>query len=387
MNILMLAPEPFFQPRGTPISVYFRIKALSDLGHEIDLVTYHVGEDVEIRGLKILRIPDLLSIKKIKIGPSLAKVPLDFLLLIRAFFQLTKKPYDLIISHEEAAWPGAILAKSWRRPHIYDMHSCLPDQLEASHFYRSRLLKKVFLWIEKYTLKNSQALIVICPDLLKRVKKAGFGKRAVLIENFLDFKNQEFSEHRIQEKKREFAPKGEKIVLYTGNFEPYQGIPLLLEAAAKIEDERVFFLLVGGSRASREKMGRKAKALGISDKIIFTGEVPPSEVPLFISIADVLVSPRLGGTSTPLKIYSYLKSGKPLVATNLWTHTQVLTHKNSVLVPPNPRSLAEGIRFALWDEEAQKRAHAAKEPAEREYIYPRYSEKISRALEIANRTR
>jgi len=381
----MLAPEPFFQPRGTPISIYFRIKILSDLGHEVDLITYHVGEDVKIRSLKILRIPDLFFIKKVKIGPSLAKVPLDFLLFTKAFFQLAKKRYDLIISHEEAAWPGAILAKIWRMPHIYDMHSCLPDQLEAFNFSHSKLLKKIFLWIEKYILKNSQALIVISPDLLKKAEKAGYGKKAILLENFLGFKNQEFSEHQIQKKRREFTPKGEKIVLYAGNFEPYQGIPLLLEAAAKIKDKRVFFILVGGSKANREKMGKKAKALGISNKIIFPGEVIPSEVPLFISIADVLVSPRLQGTSTPLKIYSFLKSGKPLVATNLWTHTQVLSHKNSVLVRPNPQSIAEGICFALWNEEAQKRARAAKELAEREYTYPRYSEKISRALEKACR--
>ena len=95
MNILMLAPEPFFQPRGTPISIYFRIRALSDLGHNIDLVTYHLGENKTIKNLKILRIRDLFFIKKIKIGPSLAKIPLDFLLLLRTMFQLTKKHYDL----------------------------------------------------------------------------------------------------------------------------------------------------------------------------------------------------------------------------------------------------------------------------------------------------
>jgi len=75
MKILMLAPEPFFQPRGTPFSEYFRIKALSDLGHRVDLITYHLGEDVKINNLKILRIPDLFYIKKIKIGPSWAKIP------------------------------------------------------------------------------------------------------------------------------------------------------------------------------------------------------------------------------------------------------------------------------------------------------------------------
>lgn len=386
MNILMLAPEPFLQPRGTPISIYFRIKTLSDLGHKVDLITYHLGEDVKIRNLEILRIPDIFFVKKVKIGPSLAKVPLDFLLFVKAFFQLTIKQYDLLISHEEAAWPGTILAKIWRMPHLYDMHSSLPDQLETFNFSHSKLLKKAFLGIEKYILKNSQALIVICPDLLKKAEKAGCGKKAILLENFLDFKNQELSEQQIQKKRREFTPKGEKIVLYTGNFEPYQGIPLLLEAAAKIRDERVLFLLVGGSKANREKMGRKTKALGISNKVIFTGEVIPSEVPLFISIADVLVSPRLRGRNTPLKIYSFLKSGKPLVATNLWTHTQVLSLKNSVLVDPNPQSLAEGICFALWNTEAQKRSRAAKELAEREYTYPRYLEKVSKALEKACNT-
>ena len=64
MKILMLAPEPFFQPRGTPISVYQRIRALSDLGHEVDLVTYHLGEDKVIENLKIVRIPNLFFIKK-----------------------------------------------------------------------------------------------------------------------------------------------------------------------------------------------------------------------------------------------------------------------------------------------------------------------------------
>lgn len=386
MNILMLAPEPFFKPRGTPISIYFRIKTLSDLGHKVDLITYHLGEDVRIRSLRILRIPDIFFIRRVKIGPSLAKIPLDFLLFAKAFFQLIIKRYDLLFSHEEAAWLGATLAKIWRLPHIYDMHSSLPEQLDTFNFSRSKLLKKFFLGIEKYILKNSHTLIVICLDLLKKAEKAGYGRKTILLENFLGFNNQGFSESQIQKKRREFALKGEKIVLYTGNFEPYQGIPLLLEAAAKIEDDRIFFLLVGGSKADREKMGRKAKALGISNKVIFAGEVIPSEVELFISIADVLVSPRLQGRNTPLKIYSFLKSGKPLVATNLRTHTQVLSLKNSILVDPSPQSLAEGICFALWNTEAQKRACAAKELAEREYIYPRYLEKVSKALEKASRT-
>ena len=55
MKILMIAPEPFFEPRGTPFSEYFRIKALSELGHEIDLATYPIGKDVDIPDLRIFR--------------------------------------------------------------------------------------------------------------------------------------------------------------------------------------------------------------------------------------------------------------------------------------------------------------------------------------------
>ncbi len=84
MNVLMLAPEPFFQPRGTPISVYFRLRALSDLGHKVDLITYPAGQG---RGLSRVCAsaarPNLLGLRNIKIGPSLAKLPLDAFMAAR----------------------------------------------------------------------------------------------------------------------------------------------------------------------------------------------------------------------------------------------------------------------------------------------------------------
>ena len=51
----MIAPQPFFEPRGTPFSEFHRIRALTALGHQIDLVTYPFGDDVEMPGLRIFR--------------------------------------------------------------------------------------------------------------------------------------------------------------------------------------------------------------------------------------------------------------------------------------------------------------------------------------------
>lgn len=379
----MLAPEPFFQPRGTPISVYFRLQALSDLGHEVDLVTYHLGEDKDFDGLKIYRTPSLFFIKKIKAGPSSAKVLLDFFLLWKARRILQSRKYDMIFSHEEAAWLGAALAKRKKIPHLYDMHSSLPQQLENFRFSGSKILKKIFSALERYVLRNSKSVIVICPDLLQKLEGEGFAPKATLIENILDFAPPAYSKEQINKERQKYASSREKIILYTGNFEPYQGISLLLEAMARLGKKPIVLLLVGGTPEHVQAMKKKAAALGISGRVSFTGQVPPSQVPLYIMAADALVSPRISGTNTPLKIYSFLKSGKPVVATNLWTHTQVLNNQISVLVEPEPKSLADGIVFALFNPQSDRRARAAKSLADKEFTYGSYKRKISQALEKA----
>lgn len=379
----MLAPEPFFQPRGTPISVYFRLQALADLGHEVDLVTYHLGEDRRFRNLKIHRIPSLFFIKKIEIGPSFAKIPLDFLLLCKSMRLVMTKSYDMIFSHEEASWFGTVLAKIKKIPHLYDMHSSLPQQLENFRFSRSKILKRIFATLERYVLRNAQSIIVICLDLLQKLETERVAHKATLIENFLDFDHPGYTANQIKEERSKYASPEEKIVLYTGNFEPYQGIPLFLEAIALGGEKPVVFLLVGGNPLHVEEMKKKASELKISDRVFFTGQVTPSEVPLYIAMADVLVSPRTAGTNTPLKIYSFLKSGKPVVATDLWTHSQVLSEKISILADPDPKSFAQGILFALQDQRASERALAAKRMAEREYTFDNYKKKIAAALEKA----
>ena len=67
MHILMIAPEPFFEPRGTPFSEFHRIRALTTLGHTVDLVTYPFGRDVEMPGLRIARCVRPPFIRRVKI--------------------------------------------------------------------------------------------------------------------------------------------------------------------------------------------------------------------------------------------------------------------------------------------------------------------------------
>src|SRR5918999_769295 len=84
VRILMIAPEPFFEPRGTPFSEFHRIRALTALGHQVDLVTYPFGRDVSMPGLRVFRCLRPPFVHRVKIGPSLAKVPLDLTLAVTA---------------------------------------------------------------------------------------------------------------------------------------------------------------------------------------------------------------------------------------------------------------------------------------------------------------
>ena len=129
MRILMIAPEPFFEPRGTPFSEFHRIRALTALGHQVDLVTYPFGQDVQMPGLRVIRSLRPPFVSRVKIGPSAAKFPLDALLTLTAFRVGLTGKYDVIHSHEEGGVIGVILSWILRVPHLYDMHSSLPQQL------------------------------------------------------------------------------------------------------------------------------------------------------------------------------------------------------------------------------------------------------------------
>jgi glycosyltransferase involved in cell wall biosynthesis len=94
----------------------------------------------------------------------------------------------------------------------------------------------------------------------------------------------------------------------------------------------------------------------------------------------VLVSPRSRGTNTPLKIYQYLRAGKPIVATRLLTHTQVLSDETAILTGTAPAEFAQGILTALNDRQrAAAVGRRALELAETRYSEAAYLERTREA--------
>jgi glycosyltransferase involved in cell wall biosynthesis len=342
----MLAPEPFFTPRGTPFSEYHRIRALGELGHHVDLVTYPIGRDVPLPNLRIFRSFGLPFVKKVPIGPSFTKVGLDLLMLLTIMRRVMSTRYDAIHSHEEMGLVGVWLSKLLGIPHLYDMHSSLPQQLSNFKYSRSALLRRVFQWAEDRMVHGSGVVVTICQELQNTVTDMGVGDRALLIENVMGGDVEDPPSLTAADVRRRWnIPVAAPLILYTGTFEAYQGLELLTAAAARLAtshpDARV--LIVGGDPAQVDAARAKASATHASATTIFAGQQPARDIPAFVEASDILVSPRIRGTNTPLKIYSYLRSGKPIVATDLLTHTQVLTAHVARLVPVDADVLASAL--------------------------------------------
>jgi glycosyltransferase involved in cell wall biosynthesis len=373
MHILMIAPQPFFEPRGTPISIYDRIKALSDLGYLVDLVTYHIGQNKNLPGLTIFRSPTVPGINQIKIGPSFPKFFLDLLIFVTAFSLLTKKKYDVIHSHEEASYFSTLLSKLFKVPHIYDMHSRLPWQLRNSKYANWKPLIKIFDFLEKKTLLSCDAIITIGYDLEMYAKEVNPAVPNIQIDNLPLYTNFGISTSAdIGAMKQKLNLGGKKTIVYTGTFESYQGLDLLLESAliAIQQNNQLVFILVGGTSNQVANYQKKVRDQGLEDHFRFTGTVSPVEAIKYLEIADILVSPRLGGMSVPLKIYTYLFSGKPILATDIPAH-QLPNEAKIHLVQPSALEMADGLLDLLNHNE----------PIESSSLTKNRSEKLEALLE------
>jgi glycosyltransferase involved in cell wall biosynthesis len=387
MRALVIAPEPFFTPRGTPFSVYYRALVMAEQGVEIHLLTYGEGQDVEIPGCRIIRIPRFRFLGPVKVGPSVLKLFLDGWVILWTLGLLVRNRYDFVHAHEEAIFFCRMLKPLFGFKLVYDMHSSLPQQLTNFEFTTSKALIGAFRRLERSSLHASEAVITICPDLAQYALAEGVAPdRHFLIENSIFDDVRVIPNGRVSSDERTsfLPPSDAPSILYAGTLEPYQGIDILLRAFVLVHEARpdVRLVVMGGAPKQVENYSRLARELSLTDSVVFTGRVPKKAATEYTSKATVLVSPRREGTNTPLKIYEQLASGIPLVATNIWSHTQVLNDSVSFLVDPEPQSMARGLLRALEDRAARESTvSAALELYQKRYSRRQYEGKIRQLLE------
>ncbi|MGH8319469.1 MAG: glycosyltransferase [Steroidobacteraceae bacterium] len=379
MRILLVAPQPFYQERGTPIAVRMLAEVLCGQGHAVDLLTYHEGADLNIEGLRILRTPALPGLRHIPIGISWKKLVCDLLISGRLFRLALSHRYDVIHAVEEAVFPAILLRSSAHARVVYDMDSMLGESL-VSKWRLLRPAERVFRAMERAVIRRADAVFAVCNDLARHVTVDAPGVPVFLIEDVALPSQQHCGG---AEPLRELLDIEGELALYVGNLQRYQGLEQVVRAMALLPQERnITLVLIGGTPEDIARIRSLIHKLHLEERVFVLGPRPLAQLADFLAQADVLISPRLLGSNTPMKVYSYMNSGTAILATRIASHTQVLDDDCALLVEPNPQAIAQGLATLATDAGLRARLGAAahRRAAER-YSLEAFRRKVAAAYQ------
>lgn len=374
LRILFLVPHPFYEDRGSPIAVGLLLKALSARGERVDVITYPLGRDVSYENIAFYRTRSLPFIRYIRPGFSWKKVICDGFMLFRALRFASKRRYDIVHAIEESVFIALFLRCIFRIPYIYDMDSSLVDQMIERYPFLS-LFKSFFRFFEKLAIQKAQSVLPVCQALANKALQYRSGGVHVLQDVSLLSQDGSKSMPHLRD---ELQIK-DLIVMYVGNLESYQGIDLLLESfKLALGEGRGTLVIIGGGVLDIGKYREKAACMGIQRNVHFLGPKPVGELYGYLSQADILISPRIKGANTPMKLFSYLHSGKPVLATDLETHTQILTDQVAMLASPNPEAFSKALMKLVENVELrEKLGEAGKNFVEKNFSLEKFRDKVN----------
>lgn len=265
-----------------------------------------------------------------------------------SFFIATKlylafRRYDILYTRELSAWVPV--------PHtVYEIHTIGP------------VVAKIVS-----RLNASRGVVVITEGIRTELLELGVLEDHILTAaDGVDLTDFEHPETKETARKRLGLPADAKLAFYIGRLDPWKGVDTLYAAARSLAPD-VRVAVMGEGEQSLEALRTK------HPEVTFLGFRPYRELANNQAAANVLVLPNSGKSNisakytSPLKLFSYMASGKPIIASDLQSLREVLSEKNAFLVKPDdPEALAEGIRYALrHPEEAAKRAAQALEGVKR----------------------
>jgi glycosyltransferase involved in cell wall biosynthesis len=373
MKILYIANVRIPTPRAHGLQIMSMCEQFAALGHTVELIVprkFHRGggtpDPFSYYGIKrnftIRRILalDLLGLTE-RFGRFLYWVDLVSFLLRLSFLRVGGKKREDILMYTRD--PTLLFPFRSSYDSCVELHE-IPESING-------------LW--RRGLARANAIVALTKLLKDDLMALGFsGENILVAPDGVDVNASKSALSTVEARRTNVLPPDTPIVLYTGHLYGWKGASTLLQAARELPS--VHFLLVGG-------IDPELSAFKKEYETVSNVELRPFEqhekIAGYLAAGTILALPtsaqgRWGSRYTsPLKLFEYMASGKPIVASDLPSLREVLSEKNAFLVKPDdPRALAEGIRFALaHPEEAARRAAQAREDVKR-YTWEMRAEKI-----------
>ena len=314
---------------------------------EVELVIPHrknsIKEDIfEYYGVKrnfrVVRLfsPDFYLPGKLD---KLAFLIKNFLSAKMLFFYVLFQKADIIFSRDELP--------------LYFLSFFKNNLIFEAHKFSSRRFR-FYRRFKKLDLK----IVTISKGLKDEFIKFGFNPKNIIVaHDGVDLNKFNLDITREEARRRTNLPPDKKIIMYTGHLFDWKGVYVLAEAADLLSDSLVVF--IGGTDSDITDFKNRFKD---KENVLILGQKEHREIPFFLKAADVLVLPNSGkelisrSYTSPLKLFEYMASGRPIVASALPSIKEILNKDNSVLVESDSTtSLAEGIRKVLNDKDLARK--------------------------------
>ncbi|XOB41356.1 MAG: glycosyltransferase family 4 protein [Candidatus Nealsonbacteria bacterium] len=216
---------------------------------------------------------------------------------------------------------------------------------EAHAIFQNYFLYSLFL-------KRTKRIIVTSQKIKEFFIENGVPSGKILVApNGVDMEQFDIKETQEECRRKLSLSLNKKIVLYTGHLYSWKGVDTLARASRYLPEE-VMLYFVGGA----EKDIKNFKLQTSNLKLNIVGHRPHSEIPLWLRAADILILPDLAVKdilkygASPMKMFEYMASKRPIIASNLPSIREILNKNNSLLVKPNdPERLVRDIKKVLED--------------------------------------
>jgi glycosyltransferase involved in cell wall biosynthesis len=361
LRVLMVAPTSFFGHYGGHIRILEETRALQALGHEVRIVTYNKGEDVE--GIATIRTPRLPWHADYEVGSSRHKLAFDVYLLGTVLRHGLQWRPQIVHGHmHEGALIGGILARLLRVPLVFDFQGSLTgEMLDHGFIDNGGVGYRAWRRLERFICQLPD-IILTSSIQARALLQTEFGVESGRIEPLPDCADLEHFRPGVVHPevqaalRRQFGiPQERPVVVYLGLLADYQGTDHLIKAAARLkaQGEDVHFLVMGYPRVDYYRA--LARQHGVADRVTFTGRVDYyRDAPRYLTLGQIAVSPKFSATEGSGKVLNYMALGQPIVAYDTPVHREYLGEAGVYAPAEDVEAFAEAIRLLLHDPERRR---------------------------------
>ena len=349
----MMAPVPFFEDRGTPMRILEITRSLQSLGNCVTVYTYPLGRSVP--GIQIVRSPPIPWCMDLRPGPTYRKILLDGLLTCTSLCGMASRSFDIAHANLHEGLAISSLMRVFKKiPVIFDAHGSLTDEMITHGFVTEKSYQyKMWHMLESFLDRQADAIIATSPVNVERIVTTMRidRQKVFLVGDGVDTEHFRPGYYVSDLKEKLEIPSGRRVVVYLGLLGKGQGTDCLVRAIPHVLScfDDVHFLIMG--YPDSERYAKMVKALGISDRVTFTGRINYNDAPQYLCLGDIAVAPKISLQSEGNgKIYNYMASGLPTVAFDHPVNRYILGECGIYAKMSDEVSLAQCLVKLLGDE-------------------------------------